>query len=107
MRKSKGNFFIFWLFTFLIFSPNTISAQPGCPSINAGNDQTLNCFTSCATLNATVLQTGASTAYTVSSVPYAPPYPYSSGTQIMANIDDTWSTVITLPFNFCFFWKCI
>lgn len=103
MRKSKGNFFIFWLFTFLIFSPNTISAQPGCPSINAGNDQTLNCFTSCATLNATVLQTGASTAYTVSSVPYAPPYPYSSGTQIMANIDDTWSTVITLPFNFCFF----
>ncbi len=80
-----------------------LRAQPGCPNINAGPDQTLNCVTTCATLNASVLQTGESTSYSVSSIPYAPPYPYNGGTQIMANIDDTWSSAISLPFNFCFF----
>ena len=80
-----------------------VQAQPGCPNINAGPDQTLNCVTTCATLNASVLQTGESTSYNVSSIPYAPPYPYNGGTQIMANIDDTWSSAISLPFNFCFF----
>jgi len=101
MNISKKGKLLILAFAFL--GTSSLYSQPGCPNINAGLDQTLNCVTTCATLNASVLQTGESTSYSVSSVPYAPPYPYNGGTQIMANIDDTWSTAISLPFNFCFF----
>ncbi|MEI8201716.1 MAG: T9SS type A sorting domain-containing protein [Bacteroidota bacterium] len=37
--------------------------------------------------------------YTVSSIPYNP-YPYNAGTAVNANMDDTWSGIINLPFNF-------
>lgn len=103
MRKSIKGFELLLSFIVLSAVITTAKAQPGCPNINAGPDKIVNCTSTCATLNATVLETGASTSYNVSSVPYAPPYPYNSGTQIMANIDDTWSTPIVLPFNFCFF----
>jgi len=86
-----------------IISITSIFAQPGCPNVNAGNDQTLNCSTNCTNLTATFLQTGATSAYTVTSVAYSPPYAFNTGTAIMVNIDDTWSSVINLPFNFCFF----
>lgn len=54
-------------------------------------------------LVAEVFETGATTDYTVSSVTYAPPFPFSGGTQIFINQDDIWSDVINLPFNFCFY----
>ena len=79
------------------------SAQPGCPSVNAGPDVTVGCGNNCTTLTATVVPTGATTSYSVSSIPYAPPYPYNTGTPILVNIDDTWSGVIGLPFTFCFY----
>jgi len=80
-----------------------LQAQPGCPSVEAGNNITLDCGTNCTTLNASCLATGATTTYTVSSIPYAPPYAYNTGTPILVNIDDTWSSAITLPFTFCFY----
>lgn len=80
-----------------------LQAQPGCPSVEAGNNVTLDCGTNCASLNASCLATGATTTYTVSSIPYAPPYAYNTGTPILVNIDDTWSSAITLPFTFCFY----
>lgn len=103
MGKGKKGFGLITIFLAFNFLFTSIKAQPGCPNIDVGLDKTLNCTTTCATLNANVLQTGASTSYTVSSIPYTPPYPYNGGTQIMANIDDTWSSAIVLPFNFCFF----
>lgn len=90
------------LFIFCI-SIATIHAQPGCPSINAGPDVTLNCGQSSANLNATVIATGTTTTYNVIAVPYAPPYPYNTGTPILVNIDDTWGSAINLPFNFCYY----
>jgi gliding motility-associated-like protein len=78
-------------------------AQPGCPQIDAGNNVTLPCTQSCTTLNATLFQAGATTSYTVTSIPYAPPFPFTGGTQIFINIDDRWSNVINLPFSFCFY----
>jgi len=95
------SFIIYYFISSLSISP--LFAQPGCPNVNAGNDQNLNCSTNCTNLTATFLHTGATSAYTVSSIPYAPPYSYSTGTPLMVNIDDTWSSVINLPFNFCFF----
>lgn len=81
-------------------------AQPGCPAVNAGNNVSLPCGTSCTTLTATPFQVGATNTYTVSQIAYAPPVPYNIGTQIPINItdgDDYWSPVIYLPFTFCFF----
>ncbi len=76
---------------------------PGCPYIDAGPDITTSCTNPCVNLSATVLQTGGTDIYTVTSVPYNPPFPYSGGTGVSVNIDDVWSSVITLPFDFCFF----
>ena len=86
-----------------LFFPFLLPAQPGCPNIDAGADQTLNCSNPCVSLTATVLATGATTSYDVSSIPYNPPYAYNSGTPILVNEDDIWSDVINLPFSFCFF----
>jgi large repetitive protein len=77
--------------------------QPGCPGIDAGPNQTVNCATPCATLTASYLATGLTNTYSASSIPYNPPYPYNTGTPLLVNIDDTWSSVINLPFTFCFF----
>jgi len=90
-------------FIFLFTAGHMSYAQPGCPSVYAGNDVTLNCSTPCTTLNASCLATGTTTNYTVSSIPYSPPYAYNSGTAILVNIDDTWSSVIPLPFSFCYY----
>ncbi|MDR1543383.1 MAG: hypothetical protein LBS50_03030 [Prevotellaceae bacterium] len=46
---------------------------------------------------------GTVTNYTVTSIPYAPPYPFNTGTQIFVNQDDIFSSAITLPFPFCFY----
>jgi gliding motility-associated-like protein len=77
-------------------------AQPGCPAIDAGSNVTLPCGTNCTTLNATYFNSGNTTSYGVSSIPYAP-FSYTAGTAVIVNDDDIWSGVISLPFTFCFF----
>ena len=82
----------------------TLQAQaPGCPNIVAGPPITLQCTDSCTQLSSTFLATGETTSYGVSSIPYAPPYPYGLGTPTSVNTDDIYSNLITLPFTFCFF----
>ncbi|HXH19018.1 MAG TPA: gliding motility-associated C-terminal domain-containing protein [Chitinophagales bacterium] len=80
-----------------------LAQAPGCPDVNAGIDQHLDCTTGCTTLSASIFQSGETSDYTVSSIPYAPPFPFTGGTQIFINIDDQWTNVINLPFNFCFY----
>lgn len=77
-------------------------AQPGCPSVDAGNNVTLPCGTNCTTLNASYFNSGNTTTYGVSSIPYTP-FSYTAGTSILVSQDDIWSGVINLPFTFCFF----
>ena len=90
------------LFSFM--ASGILYAQgPGCPNINAGNDQTLACGVNCTTLNATAFQTGATSSYTVSAIPYNPPAPTSAWVNSFVNVDDIWSGIINLPFNFCFY----
>lgn len=81
---------------------NVNRAQPGCPTVNAGPDINLPCSQPCTTLNATYFQTGSTSNYTVGQIPYTP-FPYTGGTAVLVNIDDTWSNAIPLPFTFCFF----
>ena len=90
-------------FLFLFTSYFAYSQAPGCPEINIGNDVVLSCDTQCVTLSATVLSTGATSSYSVSTTPYAPPFPFTQGTTLFVGQDDIWSGIISIPFNFCFF----
>lgn len=82
-------------------------AEPsGCPSIDLGADITMpSCFDPCAalTLTADVFETGLPTSYRACEIPYSPPYPFTAGTGFSIGVDDLWTDLITLPFNFCFF----
>jgi hypothetical protein len=82
---------------------NVFSQLPGCAQIDLGPDTTICFNSSCVTLEATVVEVGLTDTYSVSSIPYLPVYPYSQGTPIIVGIDDVWSEIIPLPFNFCFF----
>ncbi len=91
-----------------IFFLKSVSGQPGCVNVtittNGGNDFALPCNQACTTLDAVATQTsGQTSSYSVSSIPFSPPYSFSTGTPILVNIDDTWSNIINLPFTFCFF----
>ncbi len=90
------------LFCALYYSAQ-VSAQPGCPSVNAGADINIPCGQSCTTLTASAFSAAQTTAYTVAPITYAPPFPYNAGNAILVNTDDVWSSVINLPFHFCFF----
>jgi large repetitive protein len=87
------------------FSTASLAQFPGCPAIDAGPDQTLPCSTPCTNLTATPFATGATTTYSVSAIPHTPPIAYNQagGTAISVNTDDVWSSIINLPFNFCFY----
>ncbi len=85
------------------FIISNVYSQPGCPNINAGTPQTVGCANPCVTLTATVLGTGATTSYSVIQIPYAPPASFNVGTGVGVHDDDVWSSVIALPFPFCFY----
>ena len=83
----------------LLIITNLLQSQ--CNVVNAGNDITLDC-SDCQTLTANYTQTRATNAYLITPIPYNP-LPYNLGTVYNINIDDRWSNVINLPFEFCFF----
>lgn len=47
-----------------------------CPVVDAGNNITLDCNNSSATLTVDFVRTGLTTSYDVSSIAYNPPFPY-------------------------------
>lgn len=92
--------------------PGTGTSTLGCPNVVSGglglsgaDPAPITCSTgSCVNLEATYLQLGNTTSYTVSSIPYNPPYQFGClANPVSVNIDDTWSNAVNLPFNFCFF----
>ncbi|MDN3722911.1 gliding motility-associated C-terminal domain-containing protein [Aequorivita sp. SDUM287046] len=99
-RNFKQHAFTF--LTFLLLSFSAFAQGPGCPNVNAGTDVELDCEP-CTNLTASFLNTGETTSYAVSSIPYDPPFPFTGGTPVSVNIDDRWSDAIQLPFEFCFF----
>lgn len=93
--------------------PGTGTTTVPCPSVTSGGlglngapPQTLSCgaTASCVDLEATYPQYYQTTTYTVSSIPYAPPYQFSClANPVSVNVDDVWSSPVSLPFNFCFY----
>jgi hypothetical protein len=86
--------------------PPCYDANPsGCPNIDVGPDLAIDCTDPCSTMqvNADVFETGASTSYEICAIDYNPPFPFTAGTPFSIGIDDVYTGVIDLPFNFCFF----
>lgn len=93
---------ILCLFLVLI-SYQAFSQGPGSPYVNAGDDVTLACGEDCTELTAQFLDTGETTQYEVSAIDYNPPFPFTGGEPVSVDIDDRWSPIVPLPFDFCFF----
>lgn len=84
----------------------------GCPSVAPAELGTNNVdiYIDCATqpevtLSANVMATAVEADdYFVFQIPYNPPYGYTAGNRIFADAsDDTWSSVVNLPFAFCYY----
>jgi gliding motility-associated-like protein len=91
-----------------LFCAITGIAQTGCPSVDVltidGLDALeLDCDDPCVTLEANPFETGSTDDYEVESIPFAPPYPFNQGTSLFIGTDDTYSPLIALPFEFCFY----
>jgi hypothetical protein len=82
--------------------PSVVSGGLG---LNGGTPPTMSCQAlGCVDLEATYLQINQPTNYSVSSIPYAPPYQFTClQNPVSVNVDDIWSPMINLPFNFCFY----
>ena len=103
---------VFFLLTLLLFNIQFYGQQASLvPKIidSLGNDKaTVDCSYpltgSCLKLQVkdipTVYET---TSYEMSSVPYVPAAPYTSGTKLNADADDTFINKLTIPFGFCYF----
>ena len=80
------------------------ASGPGNPFVDAGDDIVIDCADSCTDITANFLQIGETNTYTVSQIPFVPPFPFQGLTNsINTSIDDAWSPVENLPFDFCFF----
>ncbi|CAM4078898.1 MULTISPECIES: hypothetical protein [Flavobacterium] len=85
----------------------------GCPSVDSGglglngaDPASFNCSapSTCVDLEAVYLNLGETTSYSVESIPYNPPYQFEClQNPLSVNTDDIWSSVVNLPFDFCFY----
>jgi gliding motility-associated-like protein len=102
------NFFSIFLLSFLILTTYDASAQgPGSLFVDAGPDVTIPCGTGgCIDITALFLETFETIddTYTIDPVIYVPPFPFNGlANSLNPDIDDAWSIVETLPFDFCYF----
>jgi gliding motility-associated-like protein len=90
-----------WPLLLLAFVGHQLSAQSGCPSLVATGGPSI-VSGSCATLSSTIQATLGTTSYTVGAIPYLP-YSYTAGTTVLLGLDDQYTTVLPIPFNFCYY----
>lgn len=80
------------------------ASGPGNPFVEAGDNVVIDCADDCAEINAEFLEIGETNTYTVTEIPFVPPFPFQGlSNSLNTNIDDAWSAVDDLPFDFCFF----
>ncbi len=113
MQFSNLAFLMKRSFTFLVclalfcLSLNTSFGQsaPFCPTINSQvstGPTTVICNGQCANLTASVVPVNLTTTYSVGPTAYSP-FSFSTGTSILANQDDIWSSTINIGFPFCYY----
>ncbi|MDP2687869.1 MAG: gliding motility-associated C-terminal domain-containing protein [Aequorivita sp.] len=90
-----------------LFSLSAFAQGPGSLFVDAGTDINIECGQDpCTDITANFLQTfdTSSSNYTVTSIPYNPPFPFNGlANSLNPDIDDAWSPVDNLPFDFCYF----
>jgi gliding motility-associated-like protein len=97
----KRYLFISTIILSALFSKNLSAQVSG--TLTLGPDFILPVCQQCTTLKATTTPaSGGTSNYSVNQIAYNP-YPYVPGTTINLNVDDMWSGVIPIPFDFCFF----
>ena len=105
--NTRNTVFFFHLILFSFISSYSYGQGPGSLFVDAGPDVEIVCGASgCTDLTATFLETFEtfSTSYTVSPIDYVPPFAFNGlANSLNPNIDDAWSPVDSLPFDFCFF----
>lgn len=104
---SKKNIQLLLVSVALCMSVLVQAQGPGSLFVDAGPDQVIDCGSSgCVDVTATFLETFDTTqnTYSVNSIPYTPPFAFDGlANSLNPNIDDAWSGVDNLPFDFCFF----
>lgn len=86
----------------LLLISNLLFSQTPSIHIIGGNDTTI-CDSIYLDLHCVLdTNTYSTNSYQVTQIPYNP-YPYNVGTLYNIPIDDVWSGIINLPFNFCYF----
>jgi len=108
INKIRTFFSIIFLSFFFFSSYNSNAQGPGSLFVDAGPDIIEDCGTGsgCVDITATFLETfeSASSNYSVTSIDYIPPFPFNGlANSLNPDIDDAWSIVESLPFDFCFF----
>ena len=107
--NNTQSFFVFILLCISLLFSYTADAQgPGSLFVDAGPDINEDCGTGngCVELTATFLETfeTASSNYSITSITYNPPFPFDGlANSLNPDIDDAWSVVEDLPFDFCYF----
>src|SRR5690554_7967125 len=95
--KSLLGFNRFLLLSLFLISFSGLAQGPGSPYVDAGDDVILECGEDCTELTADFLNTGETTSYEVSTIPYNTPYPFMDlEDRVSVNIDDIWSSVIKI-----------
>ena len=80
----------------------SVFAQETCLSFELVDTANVNC-SACLTLEAPFTQIYETNTYAVTSIDPTLLYPINVGTAVGVGVDDTWSAVIPLGFDFCFF----
>lgn len=78
----------------------------GNPFVDAGPDVTLDCSIGegCTDLTADFLNIGETNTYEIIPIPFDPPFLFNGlANSLNPDIDDAWSVVEPLPFDFCYF----
>jgi len=57
----------------------------------------------CMQLNATYTDVKSATKYELSTIPFTPVVNFNTGNRVSITKDDKWSSIIPLPFSFCFY----
>lgn len=73
-----------------------------CAQVDAISIGNVECNTPCVNLIANYSVSNQTNVYSIQSIPYNPGS-YTTGTLYTIPIDDRWSSVLNLPFSFCFF----
>ena len=96
----------FWSGPFNFF---IATSQPVCASVDISVETTspgvidLCPGETCVDLAAVFTDSKDTSTYSILPVVFAPPFPFTGGTQLPITTDDIWGDSFTLPFNFCFY----